>query len=797
MNARSWAQEATAWYVAHSDPYTSHQDNVYQVLRRPMVALTLSILHQSVGSDPNCQVLADGKKGAASGITVRATVPPSSDESSSKHSATVTTSPDWRAYLAQETDTGVLEFNQANEEAYDALSRRTKARLEAFLTGTSLAVATTVPTAATEDEIVGSSHASNLALSRPPMFPPKPNMATGKPIRGYSNRTTSQESDRSLGLIDGLAGFHRFEHSNSSSSAPSRSSPVLSSLNAGSQTLLRSISASTTSSASNIQKISKQPQIAPDELTIRMELYIRALLRVSAQQQECVLGAEPARALKARARSIVIALVDTVGTVRQQSPVLTRLLSWHVKELLAVDVLGESVVRLIRKVVSDYEHKTSFASLAFLSSPDDTAEHSLTPMVLWLFQYLQTSWRDCVSDCELERMLKLSLPENLRSVFKTIEFRSIGHLLETCQEYRDVLQHIELAPGIRSYDDSDDTDHSSTQANFRSACSSIAVHNNKAIRQAIRDLQREVITVNGNVLPPVTSRIELVHLLSQTLNSRSLQTAQPRLTRSQRRKQRAVRRVESAPILSTSESEADTAGPVLDSDGFLSSGNEGDLSDHKRQTSRAVGAGPSSKPTRRRRNFHLSTVDFLTKRLLLAAGRTGTGGDAYFVVRDLFGGDDIEVVPSHLPPSHARMVRPGSIEIIIMLSSVTIKCHGSFDVYPTSLVGDCEPLIQLHTTTTEVIQLQEVRASDSSGDDIKADNFSSEDESDAPGGRQGSVMVIQERQTERTGWRTLSIRPALYEKVESYSTPSWQILILQTLALSCLPRIKNVNHHGM
>ena len=35
---------------------------------------------------------------------------------------------------------------------------------------------------------------------------------------------------------------------------------------------------------------------------------------------------------------------------------------------------------------------------------------------------------------------------------------------------------------------------------------------------------------------------------------------------------------------------------------------------------------------KRRRSFHLSTIDLLTRRLLIAASRTGMGGDAYFIV---------------------------------------------------------------------------------------------------------------------------------------------------------------------
>lgn len=133
--------------------------------------------------------------------------------------------------------------------------------------------------------------------------------------------------------------------------------------------------------------------------------------------------------------------------------------------------------------------------------------------------------------------------------------------------------------------------------------------------------------------------------------------------------------------------------------------------------------------------------------------------------RDLFGGDDVEVVPSTHQQMYGRVARAVSIEIVVKLASVTIKCHGSFDIYPKSLVGDCEPLIQLHTTTTEVIGLQEVRMSDSEEGKGKVDT-----DSDAP--EDGYKLVVQEKKTKRTGWRTLSIRPALYERVEVYNTPS-------------------------
>ena len=393
----------------------------------------------------------------------------------------------------------------------------------------------------------------------------------------------------------------------------------------------------------------------------------------------------------------------------------------------------------------EYEHQTSFASLAFLSSPEVSAQTNLTPMIMSYLRYVQRDWQNLESECEVERMLSTVIDGRMRTMFKTIEFRSIGHLLEVCQGFRNELHTIELPPDMGGISNEDVT----------TLCKDV-----NAVKQAIRDLQREILTVNGHVLPPVDSRKELVHLLSQTLNSRTLTASH-----ASKRKIKALaspRRTESCPSIVTMHKEnADPMSDGMDSDGFMSSGNEGDS-----DSSTPSEARVRTKRSRRRSEFHLSTVDLMTRRLLIASSRTGQGGDAYFIVRDLFGGEDVEVVPSASLPNYGRMAKAGTIEILVRLASVTIKCHGSFDVYPKSLVGEVEPLIQLHTTTTETICLQEVRAIESDDDNI-ASKSSSDDSEEGTG-----KHVIQEKRTEKTGWRTLTIRPALYEKVEVWNTPS-------------------------
>ena len=273
--------------------------------------------------------------------------------------------------------------------------------------------------------------------------------------------------------------------------------------------------------------------------------------------------------------------------------------------------------------MSEYEHRTSFASLAFLSTPEDSAENHLLPLLDTYLKYLKANWAKLVQDCDLEQMLKTVLDGKMRHTLKTIEFTSIGHLLEVCHGFQEQLQSIELPPNV---------------GGMKAQDIDVLCSDSKAIKQAIRDLQREVFTVNGHPLPSVQSRKELVQLLSQTLNSRSIFRSTRRRLASDGSSQKSTL---SPPTVATAAAKAtpmttpppSPGGASLDSDGFLSSGNEGDTDGSS--PSKLSKDGDSNKARRkklRRRSFHLSTVDHVTRRLLLASSRTGLGGDAYFVV---------------------------------------------------------------------------------------------------------------------------------------------------------------------
>ncbi|KAG7359868.1 hypothetical protein IV203_034966 [Nitzschia inconspicua] len=711
---RSLAQDAAGWYYSNLDPHSTNESNVQRYLRTPVVALTVKAFQHST-------------KPAPPPVAGQQPQPPNSNNGNDPTEQTKRVSMhDWREYLQtnHSSDNGkdaATERRQLQQQ-YASLSRRTKARMEAFLAGCSLAV-------------------------------PGPEEGHDSKERKNDDGATDELSAL-ISFQDGLLGFGMVGASPPSTPYRQRSPSFTEKM--GRTVMGKSID----------PNLSNHPQIDENDLIKRLELYIRTVQRVRNLNEECVIAMEPPKAIRTRAKYTTYAFVATAAYVRNISPVLTRLLHCLTMEMLAVECVAEEITKVIHRIVSEYEHGTSFASLAFLSTPEVNADSLLLPLILKYLNFLQSDWERLVRACELERMLARTFDPKVRKMFKMIEFQSIGHLLEVCHEFRHQLQNIELPPNVCA-----------VAENVNTLC-----NNPEAVRQALRDLRREVITVNGHVLPPVTSRKALINLLTQTLNSRTLTSAPPK-------KKRGKHKTKEIPTMQQSLSVPDLT-KHHDTDYFSSdppSSPEkqphvppdplGDavISDLSADdspgfdSSSAVDTSPETngkKQRRQRSQFHLSTIDVLTRRLLIAASRTGNGGDAYFFVKDLFGGEDVEVVPTSTVAFQDRMVRPGTIDILVRLASVTIKCHQSFDVYPKSLVGEVEPLIQFHTTTTESISLREVRAADSTSGEATPDELSEHGEATS------SLMVVQEQHTDRTGWRVISIRPAMYEKIEVWNTPS-------------------------
>jgi len=468
--------------------------------------------------------------------------------------------------------------------------------------------------------------------------------------------------------------------------------------------------ATSTASSSITPKI--HGQIEHGELLLRLDLYCRTLRRIRSiadysngkkQLQECIIQCEPKKSIRSRVRLIVQTFLGNVDCVRDVHKTLMSLILKATLEVLAVEIWCEELSATVDRLASEYEHKVSFGSLAFLSSPDSSVEAHLAPLLTKYFEYLQLNWESLVSKCEIERMLRAVLDRDLRFFFKNAVFHSVGHILDVCRDERGFLDNIALPPpwkeGVFGKASGGNSNKDMDEA-INNYCSDAAL-----VSQALRDLRREVITVNGQILSPAHSVPELAEYLGQILNSnqmkKSLGETKGSIMRNSRR--RLKKRISNY-----------TSDFGLESESEFFSGGESDSS------------GASK--------IDVGLVDVLARRLLIAASRTGAGGDAYFVVRDLFGGDEVEVVPHH---SSGR-VNQGTIEIIVRMTSAIIKSHAKFDIFAKPC-GDSDPLIQFHTTTTETLTLQQ--------------------------SVDGSTVLLKEKKTKMTGWRTLAIRPAYYEKI--------------------------------
>lgn len=312
------------------------------------------------------------------------------------------------------------------------------------------------------------------------------------------------------------------------------------------------------------------------------------------------------------------------------------------------------------------------------------------PLLTKYFEYLQNNWESLVSKSELERMLKGVLDDGLRHHFKTAVFHSVGHILDECRRERASLDNIALPPPWK--------EGVFGMAGGGEMAMKQYIRDPALVKQALRDLRREVITVNGHILPQAHSHMELAEHLGRILHSNQLElSSSPRMSKKKSRRR--------------ASNYASDFGLELEGD---LSGGESDAS----LTSKV----------------DVGLVDALAIRLLVAASRTGAGGDAYFIVRDLFGGDEVEVVPHH---SSSGKVNQGTIEIIVKSSGATIKSHAKFDIFSKPIVCDSDALIQFHTTTTETISLQQSRVA--------------------------SFTTLKEKTSNMAGWRTLAIRPAYYK----------------------------------
>ena len=152
-------------------------------------------------------------------------------------------------------------------------------------------------------------------------------------------------------------------------------------------------------------------------------------------------------------------------------------------------------------------------------------------------------------------MLCRALDPEIRKMFKTIEFQSIGHLLDVCHQHREDLQNIMLPKT-----EEEDIEKQASDP--------------KLLKQAMKDVGREKIAVNGRSLPPAKTLKELIFVLTEALNSNPLTLSHRKKKRKSKRskKQAAAAAAFRGANTTTDESAVESATSTSESE--ISSGTE-------------------------------------------------------------------------------------------------------------------------------------------------------------------------------------------------------------------------------
>jgi len=451
-NPRLVAEDIARDFVEKRNPHLTHAKNIRKYLRRPVLAVTRRILLPRLDYDDDSLAQIIGNAGFGDKSSVDPTFLKGREGL------------DWRDYVTVdlsvarskdiETDLSFSETEEAETEnerqkkaaaanpvhqRHMKLTRRSLARMEAFLASTAYALPNDAVSSVVRKKDPIKSVVPNLKAFAS-FFPIKIGAFREKKQPAATKYASSNESS----IANGLAGLD---------------------VNDGVATAKAS---SRIKNKPGSDKNRTYPQMHIDDLTLRLELYIRTLRRVYSSlhpkvtneeqtppttyapekkpsTDECVIHLEPTRAMKTRMKFVITSLISTVGSVGSMTSIISNLLVHFTREQLAVELLSDDLQTYIRKICLEYEHLTSFASLAFLSTPEDSAQTQLVPLLLKYVEYLQTEREKIVWECRLESTLARAIDPNMRKMFKTSEFRSIGHLLDACHDYRHPLENIVVA----------------------------------------------------------------------------------------------------------------------------------------------------------------------------------------------------------------------------------------------------------------------------------------------------------------------------------------------------------------
>ncbi|CAN0350624.1 unnamed protein product [Pylaiella littoralis] len=452
-------------------------------------------------------------------------------------------------------------------------------------------------------------------------------------------------------------------------------------------------------------------QISKEELTFRMSLFV-ALMRAERNGTDEADVAVDAMRVESVLRGYAANAAEILPLQRPARTLLPPLLFCMACEVLHVRLLAPEVRQVCRQIVSDYE-----ARAKLWMNPAQNADRYLRPLVTEFASWLRAN-KDILYQGSATEGLLRSIDERLRISLKNQVYRSPEHFLQVLHSLSDRLTDMPLP----SYDPSGGDDHPFD------------------VCQTLKDVSRERFDVNnaptdpGHCWPHI--RALLLRAAVQNLQQPRDRTARSGDNAAQQlgaggsgfaaNPAAAAAAEETKSLRKTRQYSERSSGVGADFDtgtlpadpaaaaaaaaenAALSGGTGGrggcgggararEEGGVKKRSGVANGAkgvtgdaheGVPKSPLE-------EYVDQCAWRVLHAASRTASGGDSFFVVQDLFGGEGVLVKMATAPTEPIRIRTKG-----LSVRVTTIDKHDIYHISDIDISSGASPLPLMTITTT-------------------------------------------------------------------------------------------------
>ncbi|GMI15914.1 hypothetical protein TrVE_jg8850 [Triparma verrucosa] len=469
------------------------------------------------------------------------------------------------------------------------------------------------------------------------------------------------------------------------------------------------------------------PQITPDDLKSRLEVYFLRLYgcnHITANLLDGkVLKKIQSSVVKVAVKGVVKSFLATVSATTSPTLLLHSHIVAMCREALAVVEISREIETVVKYTIARIEadldgNQTSTEDKSGGSSqgegeeklPSQIKSFLKSPKIADKFLRVENMFASKFDDAEVvskcmsghlkslleylseadnstqlvmssygERMLSRGIEPSLRNEFKDGDFESETALKSAYEKFHKQFKSIRLPPSD-NFMCVNLVKHLSEE---KEKAKGSAKYSEQSMMQALKDLKRERIFVNGRevVDRKVTSKRELVKVLTEAIEKGVVNPKPDKKATSNNLLDES---------LLASESDYST-GFSSAPDNDTSNKESGDSDCRRRR------GDPNEKVIARPRKFDTSKLTEIVSRILLASSRTGSGGDTLLFLNDLFGGDEVVLRPS----SNENM--QAAIEIDVYAGRVDIVCKAFYTVY---LREDLEaPMLYLRGKMVERIPL--------------------------------------------------------------------------------------------